>query len=471
VKTLHAAGVRILAGTDAPMPQVYPGFALHKELELLVEAGLSPADALRSATIWPAEFLGLSDSIGSITTGKRADLLLLDGNPLSDISQTHRIRAVVLDGRVLQRTELDRLLSAATGGDHLNPGVEIPSDVWFSLAIAIRYCSRNSVKSHLLVCFLIGVASPVCGAEDVQLGNNSIIHFASMSEGRKVLTTKDEFVRHLSPFDRSARMKVDRPVPEDEFLTFVGKNVSEWTADETKSVEESLKNIKALLQPFALSFPATIQMIKTTGAEEGNAAYTRGTAIMIPNALLAQSQKELTKLLCHELFHVLSRKNPELREELYGIIGFSRCDDLEFPRELASRKITNPDAPRNDHSIRLQIEGKQCAAVPILFSSTATYDVKRGGEFFNYLSFQFLVIEEGSLPHSKVVYENSAPKLVEPRAVSGFFEQVGRNTEYIIHPEEILADNFALLILGEQNVPSVEILEKLKNVLTRKPKS
>jgi imidazolonepropionase-like amidohydrolase len=113
VKTLHAAGVRILAGTDAPMPQVYPGFALQKELELLVEAGLSPADALRSATIWPAEFLGMSDSIGSIATGKRADLLLLDGNPLSDISQTQCIRAVVLDGRLLLRADLDRLLKAA----------------------------------------------------------------------------------------------------------------------------------------------------------------------------------------------------------------------------------------------------------------------------------------------------------------------------------------------------------------------
>jgi imidazolonepropionase-like amidohydrolase len=115
VKTLHAAGVRILAGTDAPMPQVYPGFALQKELELLVEAGLSPADALRSATIWPAEFLGMSDSFGSIATGKRADLLLLDGNPLSDISQTQRIRAVVLDGRLLLRADLDRLLNAAPG--------------------------------------------------------------------------------------------------------------------------------------------------------------------------------------------------------------------------------------------------------------------------------------------------------------------------------------------------------------------
>jgi imidazolonepropionase-like amidohydrolase len=113
VKTLHAAGVCILAGTDAPMPLVYPGFALHKELELLVESGLTPADALRAATIGPAEFLGLSANSGSIAVGKRADLVLLDDNPLLQISNARRIRAVVLDGHVFQRADLDALLDAA----------------------------------------------------------------------------------------------------------------------------------------------------------------------------------------------------------------------------------------------------------------------------------------------------------------------------------------------------------------------
>ena len=115
VKTLGAAGVRILTGTDTPMPQVYPGFSLHKELALLVEGGLRPADALRAATIWPAEFLGLGSTIGSVDPGKRADLLLLNGNPLSDISQTQCIHAVVLDGRLLLRTDLDGLLNPAPG--------------------------------------------------------------------------------------------------------------------------------------------------------------------------------------------------------------------------------------------------------------------------------------------------------------------------------------------------------------------
>ena len=100
----------MLAGTDAPMPGVYPGFALHEELALLAEAGLSPAQALRAATLAPARFLGVAAETGSITVGKRADLVLLDADPLVDIRNTRRINAVLLGGRVLGRADLDGLL-------------------------------------------------------------------------------------------------------------------------------------------------------------------------------------------------------------------------------------------------------------------------------------------------------------------------------------------------------------------------
>ena len=105
-------------------------------------------------------------------------------------------------------------------------------------------------------------------------------------------------------------------------------------------------------------------MIKTTGAEEGNAAYTRATAIVLPKSELGKGQDHLKKLICHELFHILSRQNPELREKLYAIIGFTKCNEIKLPPELERRKITNPDAPRNDHFIRLQIEGQESLAVP-----------------------------------------------------------------------------------------------------------
>jgi hypothetical protein len=327
------------------------------------------------------------------------------------------------------------------------------------------------MKKPVLICLCIALVSFVCNAADVRFGTATAVHFASVNEGQRILTAKDEFVRHLSPFDRSARMKTDKPVSEDEYLAFVGKNVAEWTTEEMRSVETALKEIQSRVRELPLAFPATIQMIKTTGAEEGNAAYTRGAAIMLPKDELGRNSNKLARLVCHELFHVLSRHNSDLREELYGLIGFVRCDDLDFPRELAARKLTNPDGPRNDHFIRLEIEGAKCAAIPVLLSRAETYDARRGGEFFEYLDFQFLVVEfEPGSKRPKPVYEKSAPKLVGPQAVSGFLEQVGRNTQYLIHPDEILADNFALLILEDQTVQSPEVLQQMKTLLARKPK-
>jgi len=125
-----------------------------------------------------------------------------------------------------------------------------------------------------------------------------------------------------------------------------------------------------------------------------------------------------------------------------------------------------------EHFVRLQIGGHESLAVPVLLSSVETYDVKRGGEFFAYLQFQFLVVEKdrGSAD-LKAVSEGSSSKLVGMEGVSGFMEQVGRNTDYIIHPEEILADNFALLVLNSHTVASPEIPRKMREVLMRRTTS
>ena len=324
------------------------------------------------------------------------------------------------------------------------------------------------MNGRLLAALACVCILPLCASADVPLGSAKV-HFASPSEGRKILTEKDEFIQRLSPFDRSARMKTDKAVSEGEFLKFVSSNVVDWTKEEMQTVQAAIEGIQPLLRDLPLSLPPAVQLIKTTGAEEGNAAYTRGTAIVLPKSELSKNQKDLQKLICHELFHILSRRNPELRERLYGIIAFTKCNEVKLPPELERRKLTNPDAPRNDHFIRLKIDGHESLAVPILLSSAETYDVKRGGEFFAYLQFQFLVVEkESDSGNLKSVSEGSSPKLAGMKRVSGFMEQVGKNTDYIIHPEEILADNFALLVLNEPNVASPEILQKMREVLTRK---
>ncbi len=113
VGEMQQAGVSILAGTDTPAPFVYPGFALHQELALLVASGLTPMQALQAATSRASEFMGKSATQGTIEKGKAADLLLLDANPLADIHNTSRIIAVVVRGKLLDRASLDAQLASA----------------------------------------------------------------------------------------------------------------------------------------------------------------------------------------------------------------------------------------------------------------------------------------------------------------------------------------------------------------------
>jgi imidazolonepropionase-like amidohydrolase len=107
----HRAGVKIMAGTDTGDTMVFPGFSLHDELGLLVEAGLSPMDALRAATTVPAEYLRRSKDFGGVSGGKAADILLVDGNPVADIGNTKRIAYVIQNGRVSDRAALDAILA------------------------------------------------------------------------------------------------------------------------------------------------------------------------------------------------------------------------------------------------------------------------------------------------------------------------------------------------------------------------
>ena len=108
---MYKTGVPILAGSDLGNPFIFAGFSLHDELELFVRAGLTPFEALQTATVNPAKYLGTEKSLGTIEKGKLADLVLLEGNPLEDIKNTTRIAGVVINGKYLPKSELEKLLA------------------------------------------------------------------------------------------------------------------------------------------------------------------------------------------------------------------------------------------------------------------------------------------------------------------------------------------------------------------------
>jgi hypothetical protein len=112
VKALHDAGARLIVGTDTPHPFVLPGLSVHEELANFVNSGMSPYEALKAATIDAAEFMGKKGEFGVIERGARADLILLEANPLNDIENTKRIAGVMVHGHWLSRDALDHGLKA-----------------------------------------------------------------------------------------------------------------------------------------------------------------------------------------------------------------------------------------------------------------------------------------------------------------------------------------------------------------------
>jgi imidazolonepropionase-like amidohydrolase len=111
---MHRQQVQLMSGTDTTAPFVYPGLSLHEELELLVQAGLTPMAAMQTATRNPAEFLGFLDTLGTIELGKIADLILLEADPMQDIRNTRMIAAVITDGKLLTKKTLQKMLADST---------------------------------------------------------------------------------------------------------------------------------------------------------------------------------------------------------------------------------------------------------------------------------------------------------------------------------------------------------------------
>ncbi len=113
VSGLNKAGVPLMVGTDLMVPGIFPGYSVHEEMAIWQEAGIPPADVLRSATLVPAQFMGLGDRLGSISEGKTASMVLIRANPLEDIRNAEQIEGVFLRGQYFSRKDLDQLLAEA----------------------------------------------------------------------------------------------------------------------------------------------------------------------------------------------------------------------------------------------------------------------------------------------------------------------------------------------------------------------
>lgn len=318
-------------------------------------------------------------------------------------------------------------------------------------------------KLTVIFILVILLTIPVfCASANVVVSNPIAQYtFLNSQEAALLLKNNDDFVMSLSPFDRASRAKSNKEVSADAFLSYVSSQTLDWKQEEISKINTIMDSIRKKFDKFTLVFPDKVYLIKTTGKEEGNAAYCRQNAVILPQSFLAIESEALEGYLIHELFHIYSGNNLDKRESLYNLIGFYRCLELEFPKELANFKITNPDAPKNNYYIEISSQGANVKVVPVLYSEKP-FNTSDNKVFFGYLKYKLLVVD---INNNKCIpaYKNGKLQLLDED--QSYFSKIGYNTAYTISPEEVLADNFVLMINQNTEVRNPEIIEGMKKII------
>ncbi|HXV73495.1 MAG TPA: hypothetical protein VD713_02070, partial [Sphingomonadales bacterium] len=231
------------------------------------------------------------------------------------------------------------------------------------------------------------------------------------------------------------------------------ESVRAFREEEIEQFQKIVAANRERLERVAGLLPETIYFIRTSAKVEGGLGHTQANAIIVPEP----NERLTTDLLLHEVFHVLSRHQDAKRAELYALIGFRFCA-FDEPDALAAIHLTNPDVPAEAYYFAL---GEGEGAMPFLYASRGAFDPTIARGFAGHLGFGLVRLKVENGVCQAVLGDDGQPVPLLPPETPAFFEAIGRNTDYIIHPEEVLADNFSLLMQGTQNLPNPEILERL----------
>ncbi len=241
-----------------------------------------------------------------------------------------------------------------------------------------------------------------------------------------------------------------------DYLTYVQKDAASFKPDEIEFVQDAMKEAFELCQKISPTiFPKSINLIKTKSRYYGDGVYfTRENCIIIPaNVLKTKKKEEFLSTMLHEIFHVYSRLNPAKRKALYELIGFqhvNKAANFIIPEPLKSQILLNPDGTNFKYYITLQVApDKEIKAVPIIYSNAAKFNPKKP-DFFNYLKFELFELENISRGFS-VATKKDGSSTLNMKELPDFNRQIRDNTGYIIHPDEILADNFMFLALAQKD--------------------
>jgi hypothetical protein len=319
------------------------------------------------------------------------------------------------------------------------------------------------MRNLMMPVAILVLAVPCLGTEWAIAPGHSIA-LAEPNEAAAFLSRPDQFTAAMVPLELCIRLKNAAPHTEAGYLKFAASTVLPWTEQDVADVNVAIHKLTPKLASIAAILPARVLIIKSTCQDEGGAAYTRGNAIIFPGDSV--NGWGLDRFIAHELFHVITRANPALREKLYGVIGFHPCNNIALPEELAEKRLTNPDAFLYDFYIETASGAKKQPVVPVIYSSVSACDANTRETLLDCLALTFVCIEKKDGKWQPTLTDGK-PALVSADDVADLFDQIGRNTDYIIHPEEICAVNFSYYVTGKKLLPSPRLPKKLYDILLK----
>ncbi|MCC3862241.1 hypothetical protein [Pseudemcibacter aquimaris] len=285
--------------------------------------------------------------------------------------------------------------------------------------------------------------------------------FADVETGIKILTADDEYLTAMKPIEIALRVgspTADKTI--DDLKAHYAANVIPWPEAEKALLKALIVTHKKKLAKIAHLLPDEVYFIKVTDEIEGGVPHTRGNAFISP----ARRTSLSTKLFFHQIFHIISRHNRVKRASLYKLINFRPCY-FQPTEDVDKYSVRNPEAPFTEFFVPVEIDDRDTYVMTHLHTTHDGFDASIERGFDGHISADLLEVTVDKGICKPVIKADGSPSIYKHEDVPDFYEQVGHNTNFDYHPEEIIADNFAFLMMRKRDLIDPDIPRDIEDWL------
>ncbi|MGK0387787.1 MAG: hypothetical protein ACI94Y_000513 [Maribacter sp.] len=328
----------------------------------------------------------------------------------------------------------------------------ISLDIWRKCKSEVQ--PRTSKIRFFVSVFLFLIITSFLACNSSSIVEDNRIIFSDINTGKEAIT-KDEiedFFQDISDEDMRLQVGMDfilsLPKLKEKYTNSLKSSILLFNRKDKKKINQIFNEITPLINKINPSILSdSIRLIKIEPNLYGKGVfYTRENAIIIPADMLDDYNEKVFKdIIIHEIFHIYSRLNKkEKRKELYDLIQFKKIEnELLIPHELNNKILLNPDGLEKEWYIESRVGDKNHQLIPLLISISDQVD---SDNYMANLELRFYAVQQ-----NENLYSLSEDKYFLIEAIPDFYTQVGDNTTYILHPDEILAENFVIAVLAQEN--------------------